>query len=127
VSDGHIILAELASQGTKVLLRSPAWERTLANWARFVGCPAPANLPPKGRFSIVEVTAFAPPGTVRFQGRRLKLVEDSTAVTFVAVRKAQAMCRDQFSRPGFWMGAAPTLFDLHNGTGAEVAIRFDAE
>ncbi|HZY91047.1 MAG TPA: hypothetical protein VFE78_39860, partial [Gemmataceae bacterium] len=125
--DSLPVLSELACRGTAVRLRAPAWELTLANWAAGVGCPPPNAMAPKARFSITEREAFAPPGSVRYRGRRLQLCEDGDAVTFGAVRRAQAVVRDERGRPGYWLGNAPTVVEVHNGTGAAAAVRFRAE
>jgi hypothetical protein len=125
--DSLTVLSELACRNTPVLLRSPAWERTLKNWAIGVGCPLPTGLPPKGRFSLVEKEAYAPPGTVRYCGRRLKLCEDGKAIAFVGVHDAQVMVWDEQHRLGFYVGNRPTVVDIHNGTGKAADIHFLAE
>ncbi|HZY85057.1 MAG TPA: hypothetical protein VFE78_09520, partial [Gemmataceae bacterium] len=125
--DSLPVLSELACRGTAVRLRAPAWELTLANWAAGVGCPPPNATAPKARFSITEREAFAPPGSVRYRGRRLQLCEDGDAVTFGAVRRAQAVVRDERGRPGYWLGNGPTVVEVHNGTGTAAAVRFRAE
>ncbi len=125
--DALPVLSELAGRGVAVRLRPPAWERTLANWAAFVGCPAPDAAAPKARYSITERGAFAPPGSVRYQGRRLQLCEDGDAVTFVGAAQAQALGWDGQRGPGLWLGNAPTVVTIHNGSGTPVAVRFRAE
>jgi hypothetical protein len=116
-ADNHFVLAELVAQGVQVRLRSPAWDRSIRNWARVVGCPEPDLLAPKARFTLVERNAWAPPGTERFVGRRLKLIEDRDAVTVLGVFDSQEMTWDAEGRPGVWIGNDPTTFLVHNGTG----------
>ncbi|MDY3551789.1 hypothetical protein R5W24_000868 [Gemmata sp. JC717] len=120
--DNHVVLAEMVAQGVPVRLRSPGWERSLKNWAAVVGCPAPDLLVPKSRFALVERNAYAPPGTERWVGKRLKLIEDRDAVTVMGVADAQEMLWDLEWRPGVWIGNTPTTFLIHNGTGEERAV-----
>jgi hypothetical protein len=127
LGDSLPVLSELACRGVAVRLRSPAWERTLANWAAVVGCPPPDAAAPKARFSITEREAFAPPGAVRYRGRRLQLCEDGGAVTFVGFGKAEALVWDERHRPGLWLGNAPAVVTVHNGSGTPRAVRLRAE
>jgi hypothetical protein len=124
--DSLAVLAELGGREDALRLRPPAWEWTLANWAANVGCPSPAGAP-KARFSLVERGAFAPPGTVRYRGARLKLCEDSAAVTFLGYGPPQAVAEDDGRGPGLWAGATPAVLGIHNGTGATAAVSFRAE
>jgi hypothetical protein len=121
--DNHVVLSELAARGVPVRFRPPSWERSLKNWAGVVGCPEPDLLLPKARFSLVERNAYAPPGTERWVGARLKLIEDRAAVTVLGVAGAQEMTWDPEWRPGVWVGNAPTTFLIHNGTGRPQAVR----
>lgn len=126
-ADNHLVYTELAAQGVEVRLRAPAWDRSLRNWARVVGCPEPNLLTPKARYSLVERNAYAPPGTERWVGTRLKLIEDRDAVTIMAIADTQEMVWDTTWRPGVWIGNTPTTFLIHNGTGQTqfVALRGD--
>lgn len=126
-ADNHFALAELVAQGVEVRIRPPAWDRALMNWANVVGCPAPDLLAPKARFALVEKGAWAPPGTERYVGRRLKLVEDRDAVTVLGVAGTQEMTWDGEWRPGVWIGNTPTTFLIHNGTGARQAVKLLAQ
>ncbi len=121
------VLSELACHGAPVRLRPPAWERTQANWAAVVGCPPPDLAAPKARFSITERGAFAPPGSVRYRGRRLQLCEDGDRVTFLGFPKPQLLVWDERHRPGLYLGNAPAVLTIHNGTGTPRAVRFRAE
>jgi hypothetical protein len=123
--DGLIAIAELACQGVAVRLHSPAWERTLKNWALGVGYVEPPR-PPKARFQLVEGGAYAPPGSVRYRSGRFQLLEDGSAVTFRALQ-ARANAWDEHRRPGFYQGPAPTTLEICNGTGRTAAVRFLAE
>ena len=122
-ADNHTALAELVARGVQVRLRSPGWDRSLRNWARAVECPEPDLLAPKCRFSLVERNAYAPPGTERYVGTRLKLIEDRDAVSVLSVLGVQDMTWDQERRPGVWIGNTPTTFLIHNGTGQERSVR----
>lgn len=126
-SDNHVALAELVAQGVEVRIRPPAWDRALMNWAAVAGCPAPDLLAPKARFALVERNAYAPPGSERHVGRRLKLIEDRDAVTVLGVAGTQEMTWDGEWRPGVWIGNAPATFLIHNGTGARQAVRLLAQ
>jgi hypothetical protein len=129
--DGCVVLTELGCHGTRLQLHEPAWGRTVAAW---FGCAtgvmrgAPPS--PKGHFSIVERDAYAPPGTERYRGSRLKLCEDGDAVTFREVKASQGLLSlvwDEQRRPGFWQGHAPSSIEICNGTGRAAAVRFRAE
>lgn len=122
-ADNHVVLSELAAWGVNVRFRSPGWERSLGNWAKAAKCPPPDLLVPKSRFALVERNAYAPPGTERFVGRRLKLIEDRDAVTVMGVEGSQDMAWDAEWRPGVWIGNEPATFLIHNGTGREQAVR----
>lgn len=125
--DSLPVLSELACHGTAVQLRSPAWERTLANWAAFVGCPPPDAAAPKARYSLTGPGDFAPPGSVRYRGRRLQLCEDGEAVSFVGAPAGQPLAWDERGRPLYWLGNAPTVLVINNGTGTAASVRFRAE
>jgi hypothetical protein len=114
--DNCYVVTDLAPYGIDVHLRSPAWERSLKNWARN-RCPTPDLLAPKSRFTILERDTYAPPETVRYTGRRYKLCEDSGSITLVSIIDAQLMGADAKWRPMCWIGNAPTTFLIHNGTG----------
>jgi hypothetical protein len=122
-ADNHMILAEVAARGVPIRFRAPGWERSLGNWARVAGCPAPDLLLPKARFSVVERNAYAPPGTERYVGPRLKLVEDREAVSVLGVEGTQEMLWDGEWRPGVLIGNTPTTFLIHNGTGRAQSVR----
>ncbi len=125
--DSLLVLSELAGRGVAVQVRSPAWERTLADWAAFAGCPRTCPAAPKARYSIMERGAYTPPGSVRCRGRRLQLCEDGGAVTFVGAAQVQAAVLDERGRTGYWLGDAPAVVTIHNGTGTAAAVRFRAE
>ncbi len=122
-ADNHVVLSELTAHGVPIRFRSPGWERSLMNWARVGGCPEPDLLLPKSRFSLVERNTYAPPGTERYVGRRLKLIEDRDAVTVMGVADAQEMIWDLEWRPGVWVGNTPTTFLIHNGTGRPQSVK----
>jgi|GEM_PF-3286934 len=126
-ADNHLAYAELVAQGVEVRLRAPAWDRSLRNWAKVMACPEPDLLAPKARFSLIERNAYAPPGTERWMGTRLKLIEDHDAVTIMAIADTQEMIWDTTWRPGVWIGNTPTTFLIHNGTGQTqfMALRGD--
>jgi hypothetical protein len=126
-ADNHFVLAELVAHGVEVRLRSPAWDRSIRNWARVVGCSGPDLLAPKARFALVERNAWAPPGTERFVGRRLKLIEDRDAVTILAIADTQEMTWDREGRPGVWIGNAPITFFIYNGTGRVQSVNLHGE
>ncbi|MBM3983467.1 MAG: hypothetical protein FJ304_25000 [Planctomycetes bacterium] len=126
-ADNHVALAELVAQGVEVRLRPPAWDRSVRNWARRAGCPDPDLFAPKARYSLVERNAWAPPGTERFVGQRLKLVEDRDALAVLAVTGTQEMTWDREWRPGVWVGNTPTTFYIHNGTGTARAVVLKAD
>jgi hypothetical protein len=121
--DNHVVLSELLARGTTIRLRPPAWDRSLRNWARVAGCPEPDLVAPKSRFTLMEKNAYAPPGSERWVGSRLKLVEDRDAVTVLGVADTQEMSWDTQWRPGVWIGNTPTTFLIHNGTGTPQSIR----
>lgn len=121
-ADNHVVLSELVAQGVEVRLRPPGWDRSIRNWARVVGCPEPDLLAPKARYSLVEKHTYAPPGTERFVGSRLKLIEDHNSVTVLGAADTQEMVWDREWRPGVWIGNEPTTFYLHNGTGAAQSV-----
>jgi hypothetical protein len=120
------VITELGCHGTRVVLRSPAWERTLANWAAYGGYSRPADLA-KTPFSIVERDAFAPTGTVRYCGKLLKLCADASAVTFFGYHNAEAMAWVGQRTPGLWLGNRPVIVDIYNGTGNTAFLHFLAE
>ena len=120
------VVSELGCHGTRVVLRSPAWERTLANWAAYGGYTRPADLP-KAPFSIVERGAFAPPGTVRYRGKLLKLCEDGNAITFLGFHHPEAMVCLEQRVPGLWLGNGATVVDIYNGTGTTASVHFRAD
>lgn len=120
--DNHVALSELVARGVEVRLRAPTWERSVKNWARPFACPAPDLMLPKARYSLVDKHAWTPPGTERFVGTRLKLVEDRDAVTVLAIEDVQDLTWDMDWRPGFWVGNTPTALVLHNGTGSARSV-----
>ncbi len=121
----YMMILELACQGSNVLMRSPAWDRCLGPPARRLGCAPPSGLPPKGRFSIVERNGFAPAGTMRIRSDNVKLCEDQSAVSLLAVHVAPVMFAwDESGRPGFWLGENGVTLDIYNGTGAARTVRF---
>src|SRR5262249_45021015 len=73
--DSCLVVQEFSCKGYDVRLGWPAYERTLNNYAALCRCPRPTYPPDKARYSIVEANAYAPPGTVVYQGRRFKVIE----------------------------------------------------
>jgi hypothetical protein len=126
VSDACLAITELGRAATPIRLHSPCWERTLKTWAGPYGYVVETT-PPKGRFQLVEGMAYAPPDTVRYRSDRFQLLEDGAAVTFRATRTPQTMVWDEYRRPGFWQGRAPTEIELSNGTGTTAHVSFVAE
>lgn len=125
-ADNHAALSELAAQGTDVKIRSPAWDRSLKNWARVANSSESDLFAEKSRYSLIERNAYAPPGTERFIGGRLKLIEDREAVTILGILNTQEMTWDKNWKPGIWIGNDPITFLIHNGTGRAQAVRFRA-
>jgi hypothetical protein len=127
VCDNHLVLAELAARGVRVRLRTPTWERSLINWAKAAGAPRPDDPTPKSRYSLVESGAYAPPGSVRFRGKRLMLCEDAGRVNFRGLQQWQALAWDERRRPGFWLRRSPVVVEIHNGTARPAIVAFVAE
>ncbi|MCI0702113.1 MAG: hypothetical protein L0241_13600 [Planctomycetia bacterium] len=126
-ADSHLVLAELVAQNIPVHLREPAWDRSLKNYTRVTKCPPPDLLAPKARFALLERNAYSPPGSERWVGSRLKLVEDRDTVTVLGISGTQEMIWDTNGRPGVWIGNTPTTFLIHNGTGQMQFIRLLAD
>lgn len=121
------IVTELACLGTQVLLRPPAWDRTLKNWAAAPGCSLPSDWPAKGRFSVVSRNDFAPEGTVRFKGSRFKLLEDNSSVTFTGMHNLTVKGADLKGRLRFGVGIQPVAIEIYNGTNQPAAIELYAD
>lgn len=121
-----LVLTELACFDVPVRLRSPAWDITLANWAKVAGCPPLPEWPPKARYSIKETRAFSPPGTKKMGFGRLKLCEDEKVITTVGVRIPTAVSSVVHGggTPGYWLDTKPTGIEIHNGTGTPAPVIF---
>jgi len=122
-ADSFTVITELACSGSRIILRSPAWDATFKDWQG----PS-SESPPKGRFSIVETKAFTPPGSVRYEAGRMKLCEDSDTVTFVAFHEIFPwIAWDERNYPGFSLGGIPITIDINNGTRATATVHFQAD
>jgi hypothetical protein len=127
VCDNHLVLAELAAHGTRVRLRTPTWERSLINWAAAAGASRPSYPSARSRYSLVESGAYAPPGSVRFRGKRLMLCEDADRITFRGFHEWEVIAWDEARRPGFWLRRSPVAVEIYNGTGRPASVAFLAE
>ena len=126
-ADNHPVLSELIFHGVSVQFRSTTWERMLKNKAAHTNCPVPNLDLPKARYTLRPRNAYAPPGTERYLGSRLKLCEDRDVVVDLGVHDFQDLLWDQSWRPGVWIGNTPTTFLFHNGTGRPQDVLFLAD
>lgn len=111
-ADNHLAWAELAAHGVPVRFRSPGWNVSVGAYR-----PDAERDGPKARFALLERGAWSAPGTVRWTGKRLKLVEDRHALAAIGIEWPVAVLWDPDWRPAVWLGPEPTAFRLHNGTG----------
>jgi len=121
--DNHFVLAELCAQGAQIQFRSPTWERSI--YAYTTHCPD--LLTSKSRYTLVERNAYAPTGSVRYVGHRLKLCEDFQEISVMGFGSIQELVWHPDRRPGFWIGNAPSNLQIHNGTRRPATIQLQAD
>jgi hypothetical protein len=126
-ADNHFVWAELAVPGVQVRFRSPAWEVSVGAYAG----PNPQYdlFAPKSRFTLVERGAWSSPGTERWAGLRLKLLEDQAATSIVGVTRSSGVGWDENWCPSFWIGSSTATILVNNGTGQPqtVSLRGDTQ
>lgn len=124
-ADNHFVWAELATREVPVRFRSPGWNVSVGAYAG----PSPNYdlFAPKASFALLERGAWSAPGTERWVGKRLKLVQDQKAIAVVGVYAGQANSWDGEWRPGVWIGNAPTTLLIHNGADHVCAVRLTAD
>jgi len=123
-ADCHFAWAELAAHGVPVRFRSPGRNVSVGAYAPPHRRAEPTD--PKARLALVERGAWAA-GTVRWTGKRLKLVENRDEFALVGGSWPLVATWDAQWRPGAWLGTEPVAFRIHNGNGTERAVRFVAD